>query len=255
MTVQHKERAHSKFSASGAERWFACQGSVGLCEGLPDKDSIWSIEGTQAHEVLECLLLFAIKHGHHYIQDELTPLKHLEFKPKPEMIMHGRTAANFILKKHHSTSDSIIQVETRIYLDFIHPEAFGTFDGAVIDYFGTLHVFDYKYGAGHSVSPTKNLQMIFYGLGLGHKINWNVKRVKLWIIQPRIKGYDGPTYWDVPTLELKSYTDDFKRAVDRVEKNPKRFVEGDHCYWCKGKGVCPLKQETKLKNAIEIFKK
>ena len=50
---KHKQRAHSKFSASGAERWFACPGSVELSEGVPDKETEWSKEGTLAHEVLE----------------------------------------------------------------------------------------------------------------------------------------------------------------------------------------------------------
>lgn len=248
----HHVRAHSKFSASGAERWFNCPGSVELSEGQPDVTSVYAQEGTTAHELLEKILkaldpmLFGVNNV--WIQRELP--KHY---PR-EMINHALRSAQFIreIQKRHPGSEC--QVESRIYLRFIHPEMFGTFDGAIIDYFGTLHIFDFKYGAGKAVSAIENLQMIFYGIGLAHKHHWNFKNVRLWIIQPRIKGYDGPTFWDVPILELKKYVDIFKRKVEEVEKNPRKFVEGSWCYWCKAQKVCPLKLEMKRENCITIFK-
>jgi hypothetical protein len=145
-----------------------------------------------------------------------------------------------------------VMVETRIYLKFIHEEMFGTFDGAILDHFGTLHVFDFKYGAGHAVSPKDNLQMIFYALGLAYKYQWNFKTVKLWIIQPRIKGYSGPVYWEISIEVLRSYVPKFQEAVWRVENDPK-FKEGAWCHWCKAKSICPLKVETKKEKAREIF--
>lgn len=247
----HGERKHSKFSASGAERWMKCPGSVALSEGQPDQDSVWSIEGTKAHEVLEALLLEGIDSGSLYLAPKL--------RGAPtgftlEMVHFGEEAANFIMQLHRKTQGSEIAVETRIHLDFIHPEMFGTFDGAVIDHFGTLHVFDYKYGAGHAVSPKGNLQMIFYGLGLAQKYDWNFAKVRLWIIQPRIKGYDGPAFWEIPIHELKAYVPVFTEAVKRVEENPTEFVEGGHCHWCKAKKICPLKVDKRNDHAIELFK-
>lgn len=240
-----KVRAHSKFSASGAERWFNCQGSVALSEGLPDKSSVWAIEGTLAHYWLEQYLrhLLSIngKDWRHMIWESGLP---------SEMIAHVKESGEFIYQLYKKTPDAIAKVETRIYLNFIHPEAFGTFDSAVVDYFGTLHVFDFKYGAGHQVRPKENLQMIFYGMGLAHKYQWNFKRVRLWIIQPRIKGYDGPAFWDIGIMELKQYVGIFKNAIDKVEKHPDKFVEGSWCHWCKAKSICPLKIETK-RNAIK----
>lgn len=236
-------RKHSKFSASGAERWFNCSGSVALSEGQPDKDSVWAREGTLAHEVLEDLLKRGNRNGR-------TLLKNI---PK-EMERYGSDAADFILNLHEETFHSEILVETRIHLDFIHPDMFGTFDGAVIDYFGTLHVFDYKYGAGHSVSPVENLQMIFYGLGLANKYNWNFSKVRLWIIQPRIRGYDGPTFWEISILELISYIKEFRLAVNRVGRFPNLYQEGEWCWFCKAKNICPLKNSTRQNKLSEIFK-
>ncbi len=241
----HSERKHSKYSASGAERWFACPGSVQLSEGIPSKDSVWSIEGTKAHEVLETYLRTIL----------INWTSNVVFPPNvpKEMVHHAGNAAMGIVGLHLKYPGSEVLVETRIPLDFIHPEAFGTFDGAVVDHFGTLHVFDYKYGAGHAVSPKENLQMIFYGLGLAHQYEWNFKKVRLWIIQPRIKGYDGPTFWELSILELKAYVKKFTDAIERVEKFPQLYVEGSHCHWCNAKGICPLKQEAKNDKARAAF--
>lgn len=252
MSKDHSERKHSKYSASGSDRWFECQGSVALSEGLPDKDSIWSIEGTKAHEVLEQIFLAARAL-------KATRMGHVSFpRTVPlEMVQHGLNAANFILNLHEKNEASELLIETRISLPFIHPEMFGTFDGAVVDHFGTLHVFDYKYGAGHAVSPGSvkkpNLQMVFYGLGLAYRYNWNFKKVRLWIVQPRIKGYDGPVFLEMSIAELKSYVKVFTQAVEKVEKNPKQFAEGSWCHWCKAKAVCPLKQGAKLEKTRAAF--
>lgn len=243
----HKERKHSKFSASGAERWHNCSGSVALSEGLPDKSSSWAEEGTLAHEVLESILSFA------RVRPDITSFfGEFPKKADEQMISHASSAAGFILGVHKGLPDSEVLVETRITLDFIHPEMFGTFDAAVIDHFDTLHVFDYKYGMT-AVSPVQNLQMIFYGLGLAYKHQWNFKKVRLWIIQPRVKGYDGPTFWELSMQELVSYAKIFREAVGRVKHFPNKYVEGSWCHWCKAKTICPLKREAKIEKAKEIF--
>ena len=245
------QRAHSKFAASGMERWSICTASVEASEGLPDIDSKWSLEGTKAHKLLELalngLMPFLFSYGvPAYIMHPLD-----EDYPE-EMKTYATEAALFIFRMGRKLNAQVL-VETRVFLDFIHPEMFGTFDGAILDHFGTLHVFDFKYGAGHAVSPVKNLQMIFYGIGLAHQYDWNFKRARLWIIQPRIRGYDGPIFWDISIDELRSYVQLFKDAVRRVKDEPK-FVEGSHCHWCKAKSVCPLKTGKRRDKIINMFK-
>ena len=103
------------------------------------------------------------------------------------------------------------------------------------------------------MSPIENLQMIFYGLGLAHKYQWNFKRVLLWIIQPRIKGYDGPVFWELPILKLKGYIPLFKESVHYVLNEPETYVEGSWCHWCKAKSICPAKLDKKAQEAKRIF--
>lgn len=245
----HHQRKHSKYSASGAERWFNCSGSVALSEGMPDKDSVWSKEGTTAHELLEEILTIAkqlnVRKIGHINTDKRYSL---------EMKRHCLTAANFVLEKHwHKRQEAELLVEDRVYLDFIHPEMFGTYDTAIVEHFGLLDVFDFKYGAGHAVNPKENLQMIFYGIGLAYKYDWNFTRVRLWINQPRIRGFDGPVFWELKLDELKAYVPKFEAAIERVEKFPNKYVEGAWCHWCKAKSKCPLKLETKLSSAKSVF--
>jgi len=244
------EKAHSKFSASGAERWFNCPGSVELSQGISSYSSPYAEEGTKAHAVLEKLLRHAIDCG--FSEINFTPQNTLDSEDTI-MGLYAEQTVNFLLKLYFNNPYSELLIETRIYLDFIHPEMFGTFDGAIIDYFGTLHVFDYKYGKGHVVSPKDNLQMLFYGIGLAYKYHWNFKKVRLWIIQPRIKGYDGPIYWEQSIFELKSKVRDFEKAVERVLKNPSLYIEGSWCHWCAAKSICPKKETKKLEKAKDIW--
>jgi hypothetical protein len=245
LTIAHEERKHSKFSASGAERWFNCPGSVELSEGLPERPSPWSIEGTRAHELLEGYLNSLIT-GQTFFEGGLKGVT-------PEMRLLGHKAALFIYRLHLKLKGSEIKVETRMGLPFIHKDMFGTFDAAVIDHFATLHVFDYKYGAGVPVSPIDNLQMITYGMAAAHLFKWNFSKVRLWIIQPRIKGYDGPVFWEISIEKLKSYVLQFRKAVKRVEQHPNLYKEGSYCHWCKAQSVCPLKQKGKLEAAQLAF--
>lgn len=243
--LEPHQRAHSKYSASGAERWTECTASVAASEGQPDVDTVWSKEGTEAHKWLEKIL-----------RAMLTPIRVNDRGAPTEMFGHALRAAQFIWKTGLQLRAEVL-VETRVYLSFIHPEMFGTFDGAVLDHFGTLHVFDFKYGAGHAVSPgtrrKPNLQMLFYGIGLAHHYQWNFKVVRLWIIQPRIKGYDGPTFLDLTIEELRSWVPFFEDAVRRVETEPE-FKEGSWCHWCKAKKVCPLKTVKVRDKAYDAFR-
>lgn len=248
----HDTRKHAKLAASGSERWVNCTGSVALSEGLPDRSTPAADEGTRAHEVLDDLFQAALRHQ--WVNVPVIALNVYEFRTKVprEMLDHAKRTADFILGVHRKHPGSDLLVETKVKLDFIHPDMWGTFDSAVVDHFGTLHVFDYKYGKGHAVSPRENLQMIFYGLGLAYRYQWNFKRVRLWIIQPRIRGYDGPAFWEISTKELVRYADLFRDAVLRIEKKP-TYKEGPWCFFCKAKGICPLKSEAKLDKARMVF--
>lgn len=241
MTSSHNERKHSKFAASAADRWFNCSASVAISEGLPDVTSEAALEGTKAHECLEQMVKWRmLRRG---LPDSL--------EWNEEMRGHALAASDHILKVHLSYQESELLVEQRVLLDFIHPEAFGSLDYAILEHFGTLHIMDYKYGKKY-VSPIGNRQFLFYALGVAHKYHWNFQKVRMWTLQPRARGFDGYAFWEITIDELIKSAEHFKAAIDRVENHP-TYKEGDWCYFCKAKKICPLKADKRLEQARKVF--
>lgn len=239
---------HAKFSASGMERTEACPGSVELGSTQPDRDSPWSIEGTKAHAVLELITKNQIA-GRAWKDGVLKKVP----DATEEMFKLGKQASDFIIgefRKLGYCDGNFLAVETKVLLKFIHPDLGGTFDSLIVEAFGTLHVFDYKFGAGVAVSPIESLQMVTYAVGEAHKHHWNFEKARLWIIQPRIRGYDGPTFWDESMRNLEGYwVPRLKKIIRTAIENPKKYVEGGHCHWCKAKPVCPVKRKEKEERA------
>ncbi len=239
--MSHNSRAHSKYSASGAERWLNCPGSVALSEGLPDTSSPWAEEGTKAHEILE-LTMKAKPYGKVRFDKSIDQ----------DMINGAEQATEFIYGRLSRYKDAELGIEKRVTLDFIDPEAFGTPDDYIAAEFDTLEVFDYKYGKKY-VDPEKNLQLIYYALGIAHRFEYNFDRVKIWIIQPRLNGYQGPALWNTRMVKLMPYIDKFKRGVERTKKFPNKYVEGEWCFFCKAKKKCPIWNEQRQEKTKKMF--
>ena len=241
MKKGHKERAHSKFSASGSERWLHCAASVALEESSPPSpDNAWAAEGTLAHEILELRLK-----GQNLPTDN--------FDVTDEMVGFVQMAARKI-EIIEFESQGNLTVEGRIYQSAIHPEMFGTCDAVVVQDFGTLHIIDFKYGQGHIVDPVENTQLIQYALGYAEKFNWNFYDVELHIMQPR-SGKNWHKSWKITCRELHDkWLPIWVKGVERVERNDAPPFEGAWCHWCRAKTICPAKQEKNANKISEIFK-
>ena len=246
MSTTH-QRDHSKYSASGSHRWLNCAASVALEEqSPPSPDNPFSLEGTQAHAVLE--VLFKLR--------ELSPLwsafNYVQLNERDPMVRFGLDMVDTVRTIFHGLPGAELLVEKRIYNTSIHPEMFGTVDAAIVQEFGELHVFDYKYGKS-LVKAEKNTQMIQYALGLAEKFDWNFSTVSMHIYQPRV-GLDAHSVWTIPLEDLKGFwLPVFKSGVARTLAESPRAFAGHHCFWCRAKSICPLKEENKTTKAFEIF--
>lgn len=241
MTAPHKERAHSKFSASGAERWLNCAASVALEEASPpSKDNFWSREGTLAHECLEANL-------------NRKPYP-LDFDVTSTMIHHVEKAADKIRAILRACGPgSVLLVEKRVFASFIHPEMFGTCDVIIAGAEGTLHIIDFKYGANHIVEPFENKQLIQYALSAGESYDWKFDFVKMWVMQPRA-GKNWAPSWFIPMHELPgNWLPLWKKGVERVEKNTAKPFAGSWCHWCRAKTTCPVKNENRVNKISNVF--
>lgn len=248
MKTKHGERKHAKFSASGSERWMTCSGSVALSEGIPSKESEASLEGTLCHEVTEHETKVILGGPGTLTPGELGLISY-------EMRAHAKESARTIVAANKELGGDLF-IETKADLSFIHDDMFGTLDYSMVSYFDTLYILDLKYGR-YPVSPgtpkAPNTQLAFYAVGEAERFHWNFKKVRLGVLQPRLPRFDGPVFCEMGIEDLRLQVDVFKRAVERVERFPKKYVEGKWCFFCPAKPICPLHTDKKAATVQNAF--
>lgn len=237
-------KAHAKLSASSSERWMNCSGSIALIDKAPPpRESPYAAEGTKAHECMEKTLKGEIQRHDAIDQYGKEIVECVDY-------MDGAVADRF-------SGFETMLVEERIKFplkDHEGNEMFGTVDCAIITEGGRLVVMDYKHGQGVAVYPEKNLQMIYYAIGIAEKYKWNFKDVELVIVQPRAFTPDGDVVrsWECSIDELKSYVVLFKKGIERV-KSGGRLYAGDHCKFCPASVICPEQTTRSLEAANVAF--
>ncbi len=241
-----EERAHSKFSASGSERWLQCAASVELeAASPPSKDNAWSIEGVVAHSVYEALILGTEVPDHPLVTED--------------MLWRVSRAVQKV-KALHKLYGGALMVEKRVWATFIHAEMFGTTDTIIapvkpLTGVRTLHILDYKDGAGHIVKAEKNTQLIQYALSVAESYGWELAfdEVKLWILQPRAGDNWYPS-WVVPMKDLReTWLPLWEKGVSRIERGGNKPFPGAWCHWCRAKLTCPAKNENRAKAMTDLF--
>jgi CRISPR/Cas system-associated exonuclease Cas4 (RecB family) len=235
---------HAELSASSSEIWTNCAGAPALWKNAPpEKESIYAMEGTEAHELLE---IWA-----RHVRDKTGAFTFPpKFSKNPAMIAAVRVAIDDIKKSWNPGCGKELVIEEKVYLKSVDPTGgmYGYMDLAIVEHFGTLEASDYKHGQGVRVDVYKetasgikmlNPQLVYYVLALAEKYDFNFKDVILKIIQPRFSQSHAPIRAVRVTIkELMGYIELFKRAVDRTkQKNAKRSA-GPWCRFCKAKSIC-----------------
>ena len=253
---------HSVFSASSAERWINCPGSVHMSSLFPDTKSEASEEGSLAHELAaleinrRCLSLDLKEYG--YL---LLPLKKQinEFFDEHKNL-HGsyedmaRTLEPYIDFVSSTYQEAlrldpaaVILTEQRVNYSDIVQEGFGTADVVIIGA-GRVTVIDLKYGKGVPVSAKDNPQIRLYAIGAIYEFDlvYDFDRVKMVIYQPRL---DSVTEEELPVDELKAWAKAVvgPAAAKAASDNPP-YHPGEWCssHFCPGAGVCKARAEYAL---------
>lgn len=242
------KKTHSIFSASSSDRWLNhCAGSIRLSEKAPEEaESEAASEGTEAHACLEFMLKNK-KHTTKWFRDEGGRPQLITDRWSKEMITHAVEAAQYIFNRVKEGAELLC--ETRSDLSYIHTGMYGTLDAAIVEDFGALWVFDYKYGM-RIVEPTKNTQLIYYALGIAKQYRFNFSEVVFTIIQPRADHPEGTIRtWRCSVDFLKSYEKIFKEGVERCLAENAPLSAGDWCTFCKARSICPELSTHALKQA------
>lgn len=231
---------HAKCSPSAAERWLHCTAAPNYELQFPyEPPSVYAAEGTLAHQVSElaALHIFGLITKRTY-NSRLKKLQAEELF-KPEMEKTAQIYAEYLFRKASEFDVAPhVALEVPVDLGDYVPEGFGRCDAVLIGR-DTLHITDYKHGAGVPVSPVENPQMRLYALGALQRYYMaypTISKVSMAIVQPRIT--EDIEEEVLAAEELLAWGEQIKPIAQEAYDGPGTFAVGDWCRWCRGREVC-----------------
>ena len=238
MPGKHSERAHAVLSASAADRWMHCTPSAQLTKDMPDTRSVYSDEGTRAHELAEQMLRQYLKAGTFDFELFVTSLDKdlrgtaVEVLPYVEHCIATYESAS----KDHA--DTVMFIEVKVDFSRWVPEGFGTSDCIILSG-NWLYCIDLKFGKGVPVYANGNPQERCYCLGAYEMFSdlYDIDHIICRIDQPRL---DNLSEEEMPVQELLDWADkELKPAAELAAQGGGEFKAGDWCRFCKARATCP----------------
>ncbi|MFH5182909.1 DUF2800 domain-containing protein [Paenibacillus sp. TAB 01] len=251
----HKERAHAKLSASGAERWMACTGSPQFEEGFENEETDYAKEGTLAHEISEILLRKELGLIDKRKINSLLKAKQKSELYSADMLDYVGGYVDYVMERVNSakavTPDAVVMLEQRLDFSEWVPDGFGTGD-VVIVYEGTVEVIDLKYGQGVKKDAPDNPQLKLYGLGAlnMYDILYDIKRVRMTIVQPRL---DHISTDELTAFDLYDWAESTVRVLaEAADSGNGEYIPGKHCQFCRGRAACATRAASMIEAATEF---
>ena len=234
-----EEKKHALLSASSSHKWLACTPSAKLEEQFENKTSSYMAEGTLAHEIAEFK-------ARNYFFGGITKRSY-NAQMNKEMQTHTDIYLEYLkgLALQTATKPFVAIEQTVDYSKYV-PEGFGTADFLMISG-DTLHIIDFKYGKGKLVEAEDNPQMKLYALGAleQFKMLYPITRIKMSIVQPR---KDNIAEFEMPAGMLEMWGNTVvKVQAEKAFKGEGEFVPGEHCGFCRAKGLCRARNDKNLK--------
>jgi hypothetical protein len=123
----------------------------------------------------------------------------------------------------------------------IDPDVGGTTDVNVYQHATrTLHVVDYKHGAGVAIEIETWMQGKGYGLLSYLQSQKQIDEIQLHVVQPRCEHPKGPVRsLTLDPMDLLSFGLELREAAERTRQPDAPLVPGDWCQFCAARGVCP----------------
>lgn len=229
---------HALLGASSAARWIACTPSAQATANLPDKETKYASEGTQAHELCEKALRYKLAKWEAGIPFDLLSDWAQQSMPT-EMFNAVCRYTSFIhdLWVGFPCRPGVF-IEQEVDVSRWVPQGFGTCDCLLIGD-GILHIIDFKYGQGVPVNPEHNPQLMYYALGayaLFEGIE-EVSTVRLSTVQPRMQ--EEPQTWEISLADLLTWAREvLQPAAEMAWKGEGVYHPGGHCRFCKAYPSC-----------------
>lgn len=206
---------------------------------MPEQGSTYAQEGTLAHAYGALKLKTFLGLDTSAEQAEIAQLSSLYHTG--EMDEYTDTYTAIVLERYNAakaeTPDARLLVETRLDFSDYVPDAFGTSDATIIAD-GTMEIIDLKYGKGVRVDARDNPQMMIYALGAysAHGLDYDIDRVRMTIVQPRI---DNLSTAEMPASELLEWAErELKPKAAEAFRGGGAQNPGAWCQFCKVKSLC-----------------
>lgn len=227
---------HYKISPSSCYRIEKCPGSLILSEGIESESSDYAEEGTKAHSLLEECLVLCL-----------------------EKVCHGERELREAVQIALDWINNLLRTEAVIQcgIEYKAPHAQIEGCGGTVDFFAvypnangyTLHIVDYKHGAGVYVDHVRNRQMMTYAaIWLSNNSESNISEIAMTIIQPRCFDADPIRTYTCSIREIDQWENKLRSLIGST-----KLEAGDHCRWCPAKMVCPKIKEHSLEMAKVEF--
>lgn len=238
---------HALLSPSSAHRWLNCPLAPRLEATLPEKPSEYAREGTVAHSVCEITAKKKFKKVKAAEYNRVIKKLKTDAVWDDEMLHTAETYVEHLTElAMEFANEPYIAFEVKVDISDYVPEAFGRCDCVM---FGgdTLIITDYKHGKGVPVSPDENPQLMLYALGALklYKPLFGValKKVAVYIDQPRIGAYDG---WTCTVDELLAWGESVKPKAQMAFMGFGEYHAGDWCRFCRANGICKAQAEQQI---------
>ena len=241
---------HTPLGASAMYRWSRCPGSVALASGISESSSEFAQEGTNAHTLAD-ICMQRNQDAWEFVGDSLG------FDVSPEMADAVQVYIHDLRTSYPDRNQGNSFIERAFHCPTIHPFFYGTADFVYIDTPArTVHVHDYKHGAGIIVEVPNNPQIMYYGVGVLEELKlWDdIDTVVLHIAQPRGWHPDGPLRrWAISTADLDAWVGDLLIPAMENALVSRDTASGEHCRFCPARSkACPqlIKDMKELENLM-----
>lgn len=252
--TDHSNRAHYTFGASGAHRWGVCYASTFASQGIPDDESWYAKDGTEAHELLD----FSLEIGERSAADAQTMCAPSKLISEVEQYEDRANAVQFALDYVYALLDKypdavFVREKQYRFKSAWTEDAGGTVDvGVYVPSMNWLWVPDYKHGVGNVVDIDDNAQTYMYGceLVLGDDAPFpDAEFITLAIIQPRAFGV-APVrettvtrdalieYAERTDVAIRANMDAEMAALAGLDISASYNPGEKQCMWCKARHKC-----------------
>lgn len=256
---------HAKYSPSAAPTWMNCPGAIKAQEGLPDRDSFESLEGTLFHTLMEKALSsgqepssflgeqLAVINPDSSVAEDKQPLTVTQ-----EMVDYGAMCMAYIDQRCAELPNVQLFSEMKVYLP-VHNEpggydlCWGTADVILVDIpMKVIEVIDFKYGKGEMVQVENNEQLMIYLAAAVAMVASSVQQetgqepgpeyfgeLISTVLQPRAWDTDSPVKTASYTYdEMQWFLHDVRNAIALSEEGGERVPGDKQCKWCRAKSDC-----------------